>query len=162
MIIIGDLALRDFLNLNLNNYFENNLNLIVIIVLILYFLLAFFQKKLAGKEKISNSWLAFVPYGNFYLLIRNSKVSRWWFLLVVPVFLFSFLMLSSISYTVLSLILLFGIGFILCLVVPNLLFVWACWRIFVRFKQPGWLSLFMLIPVVNVILLGMLANSKTT
>ncbi|VVB70970.1 Uncharacterised protein [uncultured archaeon] len=159
MVIIGDVALRDFINLNTNNYFENNLNLILFIVLVLYFLLAFYEKKLTVKNKLNKSWLAYVPYGNFYLLIKNARLSKWWLLVISPVILFSILMLSPISYNLVSLIILFGLGFLLCLVFPILLYVWAWSRVF-KTKSKQWLSLLMLIPIVNVIILARINSTK--
>ncbi len=109
-----------------------------VLMAILYVYCAIALMTIANKTKTQNAWMAWIPVINFYLITQIAGVSGLWTLallvLLVPV--------SGLS--------------ILLWVVS----IWLFWRIAKRRKFPGWLSLFLIIPVVNLVVLGILAWGK--
>ncbi len=104
--------------------------------LLVYLYVAFCIMKIADKLKMKNSWLAFIPIANFFLLTQMAGVSPWW-TLGLAAFMIPF------------------IGGILVAV----LFVWLWWSVMKKLNQSEWFSLLLLIPLVNLIVLTVLAFS---
>lgn len=89
---------------------------------------------IAKKTKTANSWLAFIPIANVYLVTQIAKVSGWWTLVVLaPIVPFA--------------------GTIVMMAVM----IWMFWRIAEAIDFPGWTSLLLLVPVVNLVILGIWA-----
>ncbi len=111
--------------------------LFFIMALAVYVYVALALMALAKKTHTKNPWLAWIPIANFYLVTQIAKVDGWWTLAILaPVIPF----VGG----------LFLIGTV----------VWMFWRIAEKRKFPGWISLLMLIPIVNLIVLGILAWNK--
>jgi len=86
---------------------------------------------IAKKTGTPNSWMAWIPFLNLYLMCKAAgKSGIWIILLLLPV------------VNVVAIILL-----------------WA--GIAQRLGRPGWWGLLMLIPVLNLVLMGILAFSKS-
>jgi len=109
--------------------------LIVGILIYVYFALALMT--MAKRLKTPNAWLAWIPIANFYLITQMAKQDGLWTLAIL---------LSLIPM----------VGPILLLVVT----IWFMWIIVERIKFPGWTSLLLIIPVVNIIMWGVWAWYK--
>ena len=107
-----------------------------LIFAILYVYVALALMRIAEKTKTKNSWLAFIPIVNFYLLTQMARKSGNWTWILLLVFLpFGGMVVA-------------GIG------------IWFFWLVAERIKFPGWISLLLLVPFVNLVVLGILAWSK--
>lgn len=105
--------------------------------LIAYIYIAIALSVLAKKTKTPNGWLAWIPIANFYLVTQIAKVSGLWTLALLAGF-----------------IPIVGGWFLLGVC------IWLFWRIAEMRKLPGWISILMIVPIVNLIVLGILAWSK--
>lgn len=111
------------------------------IIIPLYVYNAFVIMTIAKKTKTKNEWLAWVPIGDVYLMTRIAKVPAW-----------------LIIFYVLSVIPVIGILFAL-FAIALVVLLW--WKIAEARKMPGWYGLLMLIPIVNFIMMGIIAwNDK--
>lgn len=109
--------------------------LAVMIVFYIYF--AFALMTIAKKTKTKDAWLAWIPIANFYLMLKIGKQPTWHMLS---------LLLAFIPY----------IGTVALMVLSA--YWW--WKIAeVRGKQ-GWLGILMIVPFVNLVVLGYLAWSE--
>lgn len=91
--------------------------------------------KIAQRTNTPNAWLAWIPIGNVYLMTQIAKVP-WWTMLAI--FLAWIPIIGSIGIAVLM--------------------IWWWWKIAEARGKPGWWGLMVtLIPVANLIFLGMLA-----
>ena len=110
---------------------------LIIIGIAVYIYAAIVLMTIAQKTKTENAWLAWIPIANIYLMTQVGEVSGWWTLLVlaaiIPI-LGSFVVMAMIVY------------------------LW--WKIAERLDKPGWYGILMLIPVVNLVIMGMLAWGK--
>ncbi len=99
-------------------------------MLAFYVYMAIVLMLIAKKTGTSNSWMAWIPILNFYLMCKVAgKSGIWIILLLLPV------------VNIIAIILL-----------------WA--GISQRLGRPGWWGVLMLIPVVNFVIMGVLAFSK--
>jgi hypothetical protein len=92
---------------------------------------------IAKKTRTENSWLAWIPIANFYLITQMAKQSGLWTLILFASF----------------------IPIIGGLAVMAVL-VWLFWTIAEKIKLPGWTSLLLLVPIVNLVMLGIYAWKK--
>ena len=88
---------------------------------------------LADKTGTPNSWFAWIPILDIYLLCKIAGHSGWWTLVIM------FVPLLNIVMT-----------------------IWFWVDIAQRRNQPGWLGILMIIPIVNLIIPGILAFSGNT
>ena len=112
--------------------------LLIIFFVALYVYMALAFMSIAKKTKTKNAWLAWVPIANFYLLTQMAKKSRHW----------TWILLLALIPLPFAGLVIAGVG------------IWFFWIVAERIKFPGWISLFLLIPLVNLIILGILAWSK--
>ena len=111
----------------------------VTIALYVYMSLAFVA--IAKKAKISSPGIAWIPgIGPLIIAFRTSEMHWWpWLLLIgyiIPI-----------------------IGFIPLIIFSVFAIIWM-WKMFEAIKKPGWWAILMLIPVVNLIMIGIAAWSK--
>ena len=99
----------------------------VIFGIAVYAWMAVCLQKIAEKTSTPDSWLAWVPVANIFLMCRIAGKAWWW------------LLLCLIPYA--------NIIFIIIL--------W--WKIAEARGKPGWWSLLLIIPVVNFVMWGILA-----
>jgi hypothetical protein len=124
----------------LMNFFEiYNLGLgflvtAIFFALALYVYVSYSLMTIARKTKTDNAWLAWIPVANLYLVTQIAKVP-WWTLLIAIVA--SLLPLGQILVAVIS--------------------AWWWWNISERMSRPGWLGILFVIPVANLIAIGILA-----
>jgi len=93
----------------------------------LYVLVSFCLHIIARKTDTSSAWLAWIPIVNLYLLCTIAGQSGWWF------FLFFIPIVNIIVY----------------------IYIWM--NIAETCNRPTWLGIFMIIPGVNLVILGVLA-----
>ena len=85
---------------------------------------------IANKTETPNSWLAWIPIANLYLMCKVAGRSGWWTILF-------FIPLANL---ILGVIIWMGI---------------ARAR-----NQPEWMGILMIIPIVNLVIMGILAFSE--
>ena len=111
---------------------------IIVILLISYIITAISLMKIAQKTQTENSWLAWIPIANIFLMVFIAKKEWWWALLIILIGIIPF------------------IGGIISLGLA--VYIW--WLIVERLGKPGPLSLLILIPVVNLGFMLYLAFSE--
>ena len=106
--------------------------LVFIIAFYVYFSLALMT--IAKRTKTENAWLAWIPIVNIYLMMKIGKLPTWslalWALVFVP-------MLGGLASAGMT--------------------VWYWWAIAERRGKEGWWGILMLVPLVNLVLVGILA-----
>ena len=107
----------------------------IIMALAVYLYSAFALMTIAKKTKTKNEWLAFIPIANMFLMANIAKVV-WWSALIMLAAVF-------IPY----------IGAIIAFVIS----IWWWWHIAEQRNYPGWLGLLMVVPFVNLIVMGIIA-----
>lgn len=112
--------------------------LFVLLFIALYVYSALALMNIAKRTNTKNPWLAWIPIANMYLMTQIGGVP-WWTLLIV---VFA--------------------GFIPFVggIVSVVLIIWWWWKIAEARQRPGWWGILMMIPVVNLILMGVLAWGK--
>jgi hypothetical protein len=101
-----------------------------LLFLALYAYIAYSLQTIAGKTGAENTWLAWIPVANIYLMIKIAMKPVWWLILV-------FIPIVNIVVAVL---------------------LWM--RIAEVIGKPSWLGLLVLVPIANFVLPGYLAFSK--
>lgn len=106
----------------------------------IYMALAF--TAIGRKARLSSPGIAWIPLiGPVIIAFQTSKMHWWPWLLLIGVFVPGFIgPMASLAFAVFTVI-------------------WQ-WKMFERIRRPGWWSLLCLIPVVNLILIGIAAWSK--
>lgn len=95
---------------------------------------------IAKKTKTTNGWMAWIPILNIYLMTKIGKVSPATLLVLVIPFIPIVNFLSGLVFAV-------------------MIVIWW-WKIAEACKKPGWWGILMLVPVVNLIIMGILAWGK--
>jgi hypothetical protein len=94
---------------------------------------------LAQKTKTKNVWLAWIPIENLFLLANIAQLP-WWTALIV-------ILAGWIPF----------VG----QVTAAAIVVWWFWKIAEQRKYEGWISILMIVPIVNLGMLGVFAfNDK--
>jgi len=107
--------------------------LFIFLALYVYFALALMA--IAKKTKTENAWLAWIPIANIFLMVIIAE-KEWWYALII-------LLLPLIP--VLGGLASMGVA----------IYIW--WLISEKLGKPGWWSILLLIPIVNLVIVGMLA-----
>ncbi len=102
--------------------------------LALYIYSAWATMVVAQKLNVPNGWLAFIPIANVYLMTQMAGVPAWMTL---------FILLPIIPVVG-------GIAF-------AAIIIWWWWKICEKRGREGWWSLLLLIPIANLVILGVLA-----
>ena len=108
-----------------------------IVFLAIYLYMAIALMTIGNKTKTKNSWLAFIPIANIYLMTQIAKVSGWWTLLILAAWI---PIVGSLALAALA------------------IYLW--WLIAERRGRPGWWGILMIIPIINFIIVGLLAWGK--
>lgn len=106
----------------------------LVIGLAAYLYAAFALMAIAKRTNTPNGWLGFIPIANVYLMTQIARLPWWWTLCVV----------AAIIPLVGGLVML-----------AAMIYIW--WKIAERLGKPGWWSLLLLVPVVNLVILGIMA-----
>jgi hypothetical protein len=107
----------------------------IFIFLAVYIYTAIAVMTIAKKTKTKDGWLAFIPIANIYLLTQMAGQNG-----LLTLIILADLVLGGLATTVLT--------------------IWMFWLIAEKIKYPGWMSLLLLIPIVNLIILGVFAWRK--
>ena len=110
----------------------------LVFVIIMYVIFAFFLMKIAEKTNTEKPWMAWIPFVNFILIAKMADKPWWWGLIMIFSIIIPFI--GSIVFII--------------------LYIYLFWLICEKLNKPGPLSLLMLIPIANFILMGYLAFSK--
>jgi len=114
--------------------FAGALVFVLIIGLAIYVFVAIALMTIAIKTSTPLAWLAWIPLANIYLMTQIAGLSGWWTLaILLPIIPF--------------------IGQIALIVIM----VWWWWKIAEKRGFPGWLGILTIIPLVNLIIMGVLA-----
>lgn len=89
---------------------------------------------IAKKTNTPNGWLAWIPIANMYLMTQISE-TPWW-----TMFAFLLPIVPIVG----------GLGLMAVLI------LWW-WKIAERRKHPGWFSILMLLPIINFVIMGIIA-----
>ena len=108
---------------------------LILLAILLYIYVAITLKTIADKTGTPNSWLAWIPIANTYLTSQIAEQPIWQFIL--------YLLGGFIPY--IGPLIILGLGIL-----------WW-WKISERLGWPGALSLLLLIPIINLVLLGIYA-----
>ena len=98
--------------------------------IILYAWIAICVQTIARKTSTPNGWLAWIPIANVYLLCKIAGMSGWWTLAI----------------------------FVPLLNVVMMVIWW--WLVAEKRNKPSWLGILIIIPIVNYVILGILAFSE--
>lgn len=109
---------------------------VVAVISYVYFALALMT--IAKKTNTPNAWLAWIPIANVYLMTQVAELPAWWTLAIL-----------------LALIPVVGPA----VVVVISAYWW--WKISERLGKPGWWGILTIIPIVNFVIMGMLAWGNT-
>lgn len=109
----------------------------ILVVLAVYIYMALALMAIAKKTGTPNGWLAFIPIANVYLVTQIAGFSGWWTLIVLaPIIPF--------------------IGGLAMMAVM----IWMFWIIAEEIGMPGWTSILLILPIVNLIIMGIYAWKK--
>ena len=109
----------------------------VILFIAVYIYICLALMKIAQRTKTRNAWLAWIPIGNIYLLMKIANMPGW----------YSFGILLGLIPFIGGLVVLAGA-----------IYVW--WKIAEKLNRPGWWAFLMFIPIVNFVILGIMAWGK--
>ena len=110
---------------------------VLIVLIAVYIYMAIALMAIAKKTKTPNGWLAWIPIANFYLMTQIAGVSGW---ITLALLLAIIPFIGGLAVAVIS--------------------VWLWWKIAEARNKPGWWGILTLIPIVNFIVIGMLAWGK--
>jgi ABC-type Na+ efflux pump permease subunit len=110
---------------------------IMILIFALYIYTSLALYAIAKRTKTKNAWFAWIPFANIYLMTQIGKVP-WWTMF--------FLCFSFIPW--------FGP------VVVSVFTIVLWWKIAEVRNRPGWWGILMVLPIVNFVLMGILAWAK--
>lgn len=110
------------------------LAIILIVILALYIYAALALMAIAKKTNTPKAWFAFIPIANIYLMTQIIGISGWWTAAVVLAFV---PILGSL------------------VIIAGTIYLW--WKIAEKLGKPGWWGILMLIPIVNLVLMGIMA-----
>lgn len=118
--------------------------------IILYIYLALCLMFIAQKTDTPNPWLAWIPIANVFLMAMIAKRPWWWALIIVLAYgIAAALMNGDMAW----------LGWLIEIVA--LVFTIIIWvGIFQARHRPGWWVIWLFIPIVNLIIVGVLAFSK--
>jgi hypothetical protein len=106
----------------------------LVLAIVVYVYMAIALMTIAKKTGKGPAWLAWIPIANLFLMVNIAGLEWWWVLL---------LLLGLIPF----------IGWLI--VLAWMAYVW--YKIAEARKYPGWVGLLVAIPVVNLIVVGVLA-----
>lgn len=116
-------------------------------VFVMFFLLALYiytslaYYSIARKAKLRNPGISWIPIVGPLVIANKSSRMHWWpWLLIVLFFIPIFGFVANITFTVFSVI-------------------WR-WKMFEHIKKPNWWAILTLIPIVNLVIIGLAAWGK--
>ena len=111
----------------------------IVFGIILYVYTALVLMAIAKKLNVPNGWLAWIPIANIYLMTQLAGLPGLWTLIIL---------VSFIPF----------VGGLALMVV----LIWWYWRICEKLGKPGWWAILTMIPIVNFVIMGILAWGQTS
>jgi len=113
---------------------------------------------LAKKTQTSHRWMAWIPILNIYLLCKIAGKHGWWLIyFFLPIIILLFAFLPNLPHVLMSVIIL--LASLASLAIPVILII--LWReIAVKLNRPRFWGTLIIIPIINLIIMGFLAFSK--
>jgi len=109
----------------------------------LYIYLSFAYSSIAKKAKQKSPGIAWIPFIGPLIIVYKSSGMHWWPWILIAGFFLPLHFFSFVAQVVFSVVVV----------------IWH-WKLFEKFKYPGWWSLLTVIPFVNLIIIGIVAWSK--
>ena len=106
-------------------------------VLAVYIYTAIVLMTIAKRTKTPNGWLAWIPIANVYLMTQIAGLSPAWTAALLLTFIPR---VGGLAFVGIS--------------------TWWWWRIAEKRKYPGWYALLLFLPIVNFVVMGILAWGK--
>ncbi|MBR9683261.1 hypothetical protein GOV03_01855 [Candidatus Woesearchaeota archaeon] len=103
----------------------------------IYIYFAFALMTIAKKTKTDNAWLAWIPIANVYLMTKMAGLPGW---LTLAVLLPLIPLMGNLA------------------LMAVLVFMW--WKIAEAIKKPGWWGVLLIVPLVNLVVVGVMAWGK--
>ncbi len=121
-----------------------------IVTLIAYVYMAVCLMLIAQKTDTRYPWLAWIPIANVFLMCMVAKKPWWWALVMV------------VAYSIVAGFYYGNIGWLASLFyIVGLVFTIIVWIAICQARsRPGWWVILILIPLVNIVIIGVLAFSK--
>ena len=107
---------------------------LVVLFLAYYIFNSLAMVAIAKKIGTKNPWLAWIPIANIYLMTQMVGISGWWTFGILAVFV------PFIGGP---------------LVLAGTIYLY--WIIAEKVERPGWFAILLIIPIVNLVILGMMA-----
>ena len=115
-----------------------------------YIYMAICLMLIAQKTNTKYSWLAWIPIANVFLMAMIAKRPWWWALIIVIAFAVAAAMMNG------PLGWLGWVIYLAAVVLTIIIWIGICQAR----NRPGWWVILLLIPIVNLVILGVLAFSK--
>ena len=113
----------------------------ILLIFVVYIYSSICLYRIAKKTNQENAWLAWIPIVNLFLMCKISGLKYLWLLIffvgLIPI-----------------------IGRTIGPICSTALFTYIWYRIAAALKKPGWLGILIIIPLVNLVIMGYLAFSK--
>ncbi len=106
----------------------------LVIGIAVYVYMALALMTIAKKTKTPNGWLAWIPIANLYLMTQIAGVPAW----------------TMLAFLLALIPFIGGLAFMA-------VYIWWWWKIAEARKKEGWLSILLIIPIVNLIIVGIIA-----
>ncbi len=113
------------------------LAILAVVFLVIYVYSALALMFIAKRTKTKNAWLAWIPIANIYLMTQVGGLHPAWTLSILLAFI---PFIGGVAFAAIT--------------------VYFWWNIAEKRKRPGWWGILMLIPIVNFVLMGILAWGK--
>jgi len=118
--------------------------IMILVGLAIYIYTAIALMIIANKTKTKNGWLAFIPVANLYLMTQIGKLPWWWLLVIVGLWIVSMIPIIGIIASIAMLVV--------------MAYLW--WKVAEAVNKPGWWGILMVIPIVNLVMVGIMAWGK--
>lgn len=112
----------------------------IVMSLALYVYTSLTLMAIAKKRKFDKAWFAWIPIANFYMITQIAGWNGNWTWLILAVMIPPVAGIAGLALTVIG--------------------IMMFWAIAEKLKFPGWTSLLLLIPIANLVILGIWAWSK--
>ena len=114
--------------------FAGFMAIMVFIVIAAYIYMAVALMTIAKKTKTKDAWMAWIPIANLYLMTKIADVPTW----------------TILAFLLLFIPVLGGLAFMA-------VYIWWWWKIAEARKMEGWLSILLVLPVINLVIVGIIA-----
>ncbi|PIN86968.1 hypothetical protein COV19_02130 [Candidatus Woesearchaeota archaeon CG10_big_fil_rev_8_21_14_0_10_44_13] len=111
--------------------------LFMLVGLALYIYAALALMAIAKKTKTKEGWYAFIPILNVYLMLKIVNLPAVWLLILIA-----------------------GLIPVIGGIAMMAFFIYIWWMIAEKLGKPGWWAILLIVPIVNLVIMGILAWGK--